>query len=115
MICGLLLSGQSAKTLSEEYGVDASLMRNKAAWRWKKQHLSEKEAFTGSGEPSLTPEEKEIRELSRVAWRKRLREAEMERDILKKAVGIGAAFRFSKSDSSTAAGKIPVHHSRKCR
>ena len=83
MLCELLLSGQSAKTLSEEYGVDASLMR-----KWKKQHLSEREAFTGSGKPSLTPEEKEIRELNKVAWRRQLKEAEMERDILKKAVAI---------------------------
>lgn len=83
MICELLLSGQKAKALSEEYDVSANLIR-----RWKRQYVSGKEAFTGSGKPSLSPQEQEIREL-----KKRLREAEMERDILKKAVRI-----FSKSD-----------------
>jgi transposase len=83
MISELMLSGQSAKSLSEEYGVDASTIRN-----WKNLYQSNKEAFTGSGNPSLTLEEKEIRRL-----KKQLREAEMERDILKKAVGI-----FSMSD-----------------
>ena len=83
MISELMLSGQSAKSLAEEYGVDASTIRN-----WKNLYQSNKEAFTGSGNPSLTPEDKEIRRL-----KKQLREAEMERDILKKAVGI-----FSMSD-----------------
>ena len=83
MISELMLSGQSAKSLSEEYGVDASTIRN-----WRNLYQSNKEAFTGSGNPSLTPEEKEIRRL-----KKQLREAEMERDILKKAVSI-----FSQSD-----------------
>lgn len=78
MICELLLSGQSAKTVSEEYGLDANLIR-----RWKRQYVGKKESFTGSGKPSLSPEEKEIRELKR-----QLKEAEMERDILKKAVAI---------------------------
>ena len=86
MICELLLSGQNAKTLSEEYGVDAHLMR-----KWKRQYMGKREAFTGSGNPSLSPEEKEIR-----ALKKRLREAEMERDILKKALVI-----FSKSDRTS--------------
>ena len=88
MISELMLSGQSATALSEEYGIDANLIR-----RWKRQYVGKKEAFTGSGKPSLSPEEKEIKDLNRVAWRKQLREAEMERDILKKAVSI-----FSKSD-----------------
>jgi transposase len=78
MICELLLSGQSAKTVAEEYGVDVSTVR-----KWKKLYKSNKEPFTGSGKPSLSPEEKEIREL-----KKRLKESEMEREILKKAVAI---------------------------
>ena len=83
MICELMQSGHKATSLSEEYGIDASTIR-----KWKRQYDSREEAFTGSGNPSLTPEQKEIREL-----KKQLREAEMERDILKKAVGI-----FSASD-----------------
>ena len=54
MISELMLSGQSAKTLSEEYGVDASTIRN-----WKNLYQSNKESFKGSGNPSLPPEEKE--------------------------------------------------------
>ena len=42
MICELLLSGQRAKTLSEEYDVDAHLIRS-----WKRQYVSGKEVFTG--------------------------------------------------------------------
>lgn len=83
MICELLLSGQSAKTVAEEYGVDVSTVR-----KWKKLYQGNKEPFTGSGRPSLTAEEKEIRELKR-----QLRESEMEREILKKAVAI-----FSSKD-----------------
>ena len=44
--------------------------------------------FTGNGVVALSPEEKEIRQLKR-----ELKDAQMERDILKKAVGI-----FSKTD-----------------
>lgn len=83
MIIDLMSSGQKASALSKEYGVDANLIR-----RWKRKFDSAKEAFTGSGNPSLSPEEKQINDL-----KKKLREAEIERDILKKAVAI-----FSLSD-----------------
>ena len=83
MVCELMLSGQSAISVATDYGIDVSTVR-----KWKKQYQSGREAFTGSGRPSLTPEEKQIREL-----KKRLQETEMERDILKKALGI-----FSKND-----------------
>jgi len=89
MISELLLSGQSARSLSEEYGVDQSTIRN-----WKKLYQGDKEAFTGSGNPSLTPEEKEIRRLKKL-----LKDAEMERDILKKAVGIFSASDRKRTDS----------------
>ena len=83
MIVDLLESGQSARTISEEYELNDSMIR-----RWKREHLGNKESFTGKGNISLTAEEKEIRRLQ-----KELREMQMERDILKKAVSI-----FSKSD-----------------
>ena len=83
MISELVISGQSVKNISEEYGIDPSTVR-----KWKKAYQSPKEAFTGSGIPSLSAEEKEIRRL-----KKALREAELERDILKKAVAI-----FSSKD-----------------
>lgn len=83
MLVELLHSGQSAEDLGKEYGVHASSIR-----KWRRQYESPKESFTGSGVPSLTPEEKEIRRLKKI-----LKETELERDILKKAVSI-----FSKSD-----------------
>ena len=83
MVVELMLSGHSAEDLGNEYCVHAASIRS-----WKRIYLSNRESFTGSGIPSLTPEQKEIREL-----KKQLKEAEIERDILKKAVSI-----FSKSD-----------------
>jgi len=56
--------------------------------RWLKESRSDKEAFTGNGNPSLSDHEKEV-----IALQKELQEIKMERDILKKAVSI-----FSKSD-----------------
>lgn len=83
MIAELLEAGQSVKSVSEEYGLNESMVR-----RWRREYLSGKEAFTGKGVPSLTPEEKEIARL-----KKELKEVREERDILKKAVSI-----FSKGD-----------------
>ena len=84
MLVELMLSGQSAEDLGKEYGVHSASIRG-----WKRNYLSNRESFTGSGTPSLTPEQKEIRTL-----KKQLKNAEIERDILKKAVSI-----FSKSDN----------------
>lgn len=84
MLVELMLSGQSAEDLGKEYGVHSASIRG-----WKRTYLSNRESFTGSGTPSLTPEQKEIK-----ALKKQLKNAEIERDILKKAVSI-----FSKSDN----------------
>ena len=84
MLVELMLSGQRAEDLGKEYGVHSASIRS-----WKRTYLSNLESFTGSGTPSLTPEQKEIK-----ALKKQLRNAEIERDILKKAVSI-----FSKSDN----------------
>jgi transposase len=52
--------------------------------RWRKESNSYgKNSFPGKGNPKLTDEQKEIAEL-----KKRLRNAELERDILKKAIAI---------------------------
>lgn len=83
MIVDLLVSGQSVRSVSEEYGLNDSMIR-----RWRRECNRGKEAFTGKGIPSLTPEEKEVAKLKR-----ELKEVQMERDILKKAVSI-----FSKGD-----------------
>ena len=84
MLVELMLSGQRAEDLGKEYVVHSASIRS-----WKRTYLSNRESFTGSGTPSLTPEQKEIK-----ALKKQLRNAEIERDILKKAVSI-----FSKSDN----------------
>lgn len=84
MIVNLLKSGQSARQVSEDYGLNANMIR-----RWLRESLSTKESFTGKGNISLSPEQQEI-----VQLRAELKETKLERDILKKAVSI-----FSKSDN----------------
>ena len=74
----------NAKKVAEEYGIKPELL-----YRWRREFEKyEKNSFPGKGKPKLTDEEREIVEL-----RKQLRDVEMERDILKKAISI-----FSKSD-----------------
>lgn len=73
--------------LSKELGVSPACL-----YRWKKELSIFKEgSFPGHGNPKLTAEQKEIAELKRA-----LKDAELERDILKKAIGI-----FSKSDKKS--------------
>ncbi len=58
-------------------------------YRWRKELKDYgKNSFPGRGKPKMTDEQKEIAGL-----KKSLKEAELERDILKKAIGI-----FSASD-----------------
>lgn len=58
-------------------------------YRWRSELASSRGlSFPGNGNPKMTDEEKEIARL-----KKELADMQMERDILKKAVGI-----FSKSD-----------------
>jgi len=81
LIVELLKSGRSVKEVSEEYGLNASMIR-----KWRKKYESTSGDFTKKA--VLTPQEQQMN-----ALRKELREVTMERDILKKAVRI-----FSKSD-----------------
>lgn len=70
--------------LALELGIRADLI-----YRWRKEFKNKGEvSFSGKGKTILTAEEAEIARL-----KKELREAELERDILKKAVSI-----FSKRD-----------------
>ena len=70
--------------VASELGIRSDMLR-----RWKKEHSEDKErAFIGGGNAKR---KKVPNELSML--KKQLREAELERDILKKAVGI-----FSKSE-----------------
>ena len=87
MIIDLINSGQKVSKISLDYGLNDAMIR-----RWKKEFINpDRPSFTGNGVVALSPEEKEIRQLKRD-----LKDAQMERDILKKAVGI-----FSKTDRSS--------------
>ena len=85
MTVNLCNTGKSTKEVAEELGIRAELVR-----RWKREHEQYREgSFSGHGNANMTSEQKEIAKL-----RKELREAQLERDILKKAVSI-----FSKGDN----------------
>jgi len=75
---------EDVKSLADRFGVSAN-----AIYNWRSKYLKHKDAaFPGHGNKTMTDSEREIAVL-----KKQLRETELERDILKKAVGI-----FSKSD-----------------
>lgn len=79
-----LEENESIKSLSERYGIVENTIYN-----WRSKYLKNKEtAFPGKGNKTMTESERKIDALER-----ELRETRLERDILKKAVGI-----FSKSD-----------------
>ncbi len=64
-------------------------LRPELIYRWRREALANLDAsFPGHGNKTMTEEQKEISRL-----KKELRDAQLERDILKKAVSI-----FSKSD-----------------
>jgi transposase len=64
-------------------------LRPELIYRWRREALANLGAsFPGQGNKTMTEEQKEIAKL-----KKELRDAQLERDILKKAVSI-----FSKSD-----------------
>ena len=87
MIVELVESGQKVSVVAQEYGLNDNMIR-----RWRREYNNpNKPFFTGNGNASLTDQEKEIARL-----RKELKETQLERDILKKAVSI-----FSKSDKTS--------------
>ena len=71
--------GRSVKEVAENLGISSELI-----YRWRRQmHDCGELAFTGHRNMALTEEQKRIRGLE-----KKLRDIEMERDILKKAMAI---------------------------
>lgn len=76
--------GRTVVEVAKNLGIAKDLL-----YRWRREYrlANGKPAFPGKGNESLTEEQKRIRELE-----KKLRETEMERDILKKAMAI-----FSKA------------------
>lgn len=84
MAVDLVNSGKSIREVSTDLGIRQELLA-----RWCREFkINSTDSFSGNGNPILTSEQKEI-----VRLKKALRDAELERDILKKAVGI-----FSKKD-----------------
>lgn len=76
--------GANIQELANRFRVTASTIYN-----WRSTYIKNKEAsFPGHGNKIMTESEREIAKLKRA-----LKEVELERDILKKAVGI-----FSKGD-----------------
>ena len=74
----------NVREIAQELGIGPDLL-----YRWRKEHVRNSTlAFSGNGNKQLTAEEKELQRL-----RIELADVKMERDILKKAVGI-----FSSSD-----------------
>lgn len=75
------------KELAKELGIRAELL-----YRWRSEFADRQGAsFPGNGKVGMTEQESEIAQL-----KKALADMQMERDILKKAVGI-----FSKSDGKS--------------
>ena len=71
--------GQTVSGVAENLGISKDLL-----YRWRRtQGINPDLAFPGNGRVALTAEQKKIRELE-----KKLKNTEMERDILKKAMAI---------------------------
>ena len=78
---------ENLNELAKELGIRVALI-----YRWRTEFLDKgRGSFPGHGHPKYTPEEAEIAKL-----KKQLREVEMERDILKKAISI-----FSRGDGKS--------------
>lgn len=85
MAVNLVLGGRTVKEVAAELGIRDELLR-----RWKREyHQYEEGSFSGHGNVNMTAEQKEIAML-----RKELKEAQLEREILKKAISI-----FSRGDN----------------
>jgi len=77
----------NAKEIAEELDIRPELL-----YRWRNEYQRyDNNSFPGKGKPKMTDSEREIARL-----KKELRDAQMERDILKKAVSI-----FSRSDGKS--------------
>jgi transposase len=84
MTVSLCDTGKPTTEVAKELGIRPDIVR-----RWRKEFKGKPlGSFPGHGNTGLTPEQQEI-----VNLKKQLREAELEREILKKAVSI-----FSKND-----------------
>ncbi len=79
----LVESGRSVSDVADSLGIAANMLH-----RWRLQMRKQGQiAFSGHGNQALTDDQRRIKDLER-----QLKDAEMERDILKKALAI-----FSKA------------------
>ena len=86
MVVELHKNGKSSGEISRDLDIPSQMV-----WRWSSKYSAVGDSsFTGNGKSVVTPEQQEINALKKV-----LKEAHIERDILKKAVSI-----FSKSDNN---------------
>lgn len=84
MAVELMDTDKSVREIAEDLGISHYLL-----YEWRRELQKKGEiSFSGQGNKAMTAQEAEIARL-----KKQLRDAEMERDILKKAVSI-----FSKND-----------------
>lgn len=84
MAVNLCLAGKAPTEVAHELGIKPDLV-----CRWKREYSHfQSGSFSGYGNVNMTPEQKEIAKL-----KKELKDAQIERDILKKAISI-----FSKGD-----------------
>jgi len=84
MAVNLCYAGKAPGQVGEELGIRAELIR-----RWTREHEQKGgRSFPGKGKIDLSPDQARIAQLQR-----ELKETQIERDILKKAVNI-----FSRSD-----------------
>ena len=79
-VVSLIASGRPVPEIARSLGIGENII-----YRWRKKALEGKEIAVDPAESS-TPSQVSLAE--HLALQKRLREVEMERDILKKAVGI---------------------------
>ena len=87
MVVNLCLSGRDIKEVASEMDLEKSMVG-----RWiREHHTYAGNSFKGNGNAVMTTEQEEIVRLTA-----ELKQAQIERDILKKAVSI-----FSRSDSKS--------------
>ena len=90
MAVNLCLTGRPVSEVAKELGIRSEMLR-----RWRREFSEYGEgSFSGHVKANLTPEQKEISKL-----KKELKDAQLERDILKKAISTGSPAVFSKGDS----------------
>lgn len=80
----------NAQEVARELGISAELI-----YRWRSEFSNKRDlAFSGQGKQQLTGEQKEMARL-----RRELADVKMERDILKKAIGIFSVNDRKSTDS----------------